>query len=155
MRRPGATRSTPDRRQLVVLDSASGEVRWEQTLVSEHGGVAHVDELTIVLDGPDMTAYASDGAVAWTAPAPVGDEGPDGLTPMALVNEGGHLFAVGRDVHEIDPGSGETGVVVGSGTTRDVAVAGDHVVVAGVFAGTGVPAGELPLGTRPVTVVTG
>lgn len=151
----GLEADQPEPRQLMALDSATGEVRWETSVAHERAAVAQVGDVTVAVDGVDLRGLDRDGAQVWTAAAPADGASGDEAAPVNLVFEGGHLFAVGRDVYEIDPASGESARVIDSGTTRDVAVAGDHLVVSGVFAVSGVPLADLPLGTRPVTVVTG
>jgi outer membrane protein assembly factor BamB len=142
-------------REVVVLDTATGELRWSVPVASTHAGLAHLDDLTVLVDGAEMHAYDAGGQATWTAPTPTGDDGAAGAEAVTLVARDGHLFALGRDVFEIDAATGDSALVIDSGTTSDVAAAGDHVVVAGVFAVTGVPLGDLPIGDRPVTVVTG
>jgi outer membrane protein assembly factor BamB len=144
-----------DQREVVVLDTASGGLRWTVPVASVHAGLAHVDDRTVVVDGAEMHAYDAGGRAAWTAPAPAGDDAPGEPEPVTLVAEDGHLFAMGRDVFEVDAATGDHALVIDSGTTRDVVAAGDHVVVAGVFAVAAVPLRDLPLGDRQVTVVTG
>jgi outer membrane protein assembly factor BamB len=144
-----------DQREVVVLDTESGELRWNVPVAGIHAGLAHLDDLTVVVDGAEMHAYDAGGQVVWTAPTPTGDDAPDGPEPVRLVAEDGHLFAVGRDVFEIDAATGGSALVIDSGTTRDVVAAGDHVVVAGVFAVAAVPLSDLSIGERQVTVVTG
>jgi outer membrane protein assembly factor BamB len=141
--------------RVVALDSATGALRWEVSLAGTRGSVAHVDGLTVVIDGAELRAYDAAGTQVWTAAAPVPGEAQDGADPDQLVYDGGHLFAVGHGVYEIDPTTGTSGLVLDSGTTSDVAVVGGHVVIAGVFALTAVPVSDLPLGDEPVTVVTG
>ena len=144
-----------DQREVVVLDTATGGLRWRVPVASVDAGLAHVDDRTVVVDGAEMHAYDADGRVAWTSPTPAGGDAPAEPEPVTLVAEDGHLFAMGRDVFEIDAATGDHALVIDSGTTRDVVAAGDHVVVAGVFALAAVPLGDLPLGDRQVTVVTG
>jgi outer membrane protein assembly factor BamB len=142
--------------RVVVLDSATGELLWDVPMADgDLPGVAHVDGVTVVADGVAVRGYASDGERVWDTAVPGRDDTPTRPEPVMLDREGDRLFAVGRDVHQIDPATGQSGLVLASGTTTDVSVAGDHLVIAGVFAVTAVPVSELPLEARPETVVTG
>lgn len=142
--------------RVVVLDSATGEVLWDVPMAEgDRPGVAHVDGATVVSDGIDVRGYAVDGEQVWETAVPGRADASTQPGPVMLDREGDGLFAVGRDVHQIDPATGQTGLVTASGTTTDVSVAGDHLVIAGVFAVTAVPVSELPLEARPETVVTG
>jgi outer membrane protein assembly factor BamB len=140
--------------RIVVLDSATGAVRWEvPTTIS--AAVAHIEGLTVAVDGTDMRAYDSAGGEVWQAEAPVSEDAPGEPAVTSLVVEGGRLFGIGRDVHAIDPTTGASELVVASGTTTDVAVAGDSLVIASIFAVSAVPLGDLPFGEHQETVVTG
>jgi outer membrane protein assembly factor BamB len=140
--------------RVMVLDSATGAVRWEVPTATS-ASVVHIDGLTVAVDGTDMRAYDSAGGEVWKAELPVSDEAPAEPAVTALVVEGGRLFGIGRDVYAIDPTTGASELVVASGTTSDVAVAGDSLVIASVFAVSAVPLDDLPFGERQETVVTG
>ncbi len=140
--------------QVVVLDSATGAVRWEVPTVGS-AEVAHADGLVIVLDGSDLRGYDSAGSEVWSSPVPVSEDAPGQPAVTGLVLEGDRLFGIGRDVYAIDPATGATEIAASSGTTSDVAVAGDALVVAGVFSVSAVPLADVPFGEQQVTVVTG
>lgn len=141
--------------QAVVLDTATGELRWEADLAGERPAVAHVDGVTMVVDSTDMRAYDVLGDQLWATSTPVPPD-DDGLTGLhTVVVRDGLVFVVGQGVYQVDPGDGGSGMVHESGTTSDVAIAGDHVVATGVFALSAVPVDELPLRELPVTAVTG
>jgi outer membrane protein assembly factor BamB len=140
--------------RVVVLDSATGAVRWEVPTTTS-ASVAHIEGLTIAVDGTDMRAYDSTGGEVWEAELPVSEEAPAEPAVTSLVVEGGRLFGIGRDVYAIDPTTGASELVAASGTTSDVAVAGDSLVIASVFAVSAVPLGDLPFGEHQETVVTG
>ena len=140
--------------RVVVLDSATGAIRWEVATAAT-ATVAHVEGLVVMLDGANLRAFDSSGGEVWASPVPVSDEAPGEPAVTALAVEGGRLFGVGRHVYAIDPATGETEVVVSSGTTSDVAVAGDALVVASLFAVSAVPLDDVPFGEQQVTVVTG
>ena len=151
---PSSVEGNAEGARLVVLDSATGTVRWEAPTATS-ASVAHLEGLTIAVDGPDMRAYDGTGGEVWTAEVPVSEEAPGEPAVRTLVLDGGRLFGIGRDVYAIDPVSGDSALVIASGTTSDVAVAGDSLVVAGVFAVAAVPLDEVPFGEQQVTVVTG
>lgn len=137
---PDQEEGTPG--QVVVLDAATGEERWQVEVESLHAAVGHVDGHTVVVDGAEMRAYDGEGGAAWAAPVPGheagGEAGPSTLVPVA-----GRLLHAGRDLHAVDPATGAGELVDESGTTSDLTVAGDHVVVAGVFALTALPVDEV------------
>ena len=68
-------------------------------------------------------------------PAPEPEPDPDGASRR--------LLHAGRDLHAVDPATGAGELVDESGTTSDLTVAGDHVVVAGVFALTALPVDDV------------
>lgn len=140
--------------RVVVLDSATGAVRWEVPTATS-AGVVHVDGLIVTLDGGDLRAYDAAGDEAWSTSLPVSDDAPGEPAVTSLVLDGERLFGIGRGVYAIDPATGELGVVVDNGTTSDVAVAGDSLVVASVFSVSAVPLEDVPFGEQQVTVVTG
>jgi outer membrane protein assembly factor BamB len=140
---PDQEEGTPG--QVVVLDAATGEVRWTAEVVNLHAAVAHVDGRLVVVDGPEMRAYDREGGELWAAPVP-GYEG-GGPRHSTLVAVGGRVLHAGRGIHAVDPVTGDSELVLESGTVSDVAVAGDHVVVAGVFPLTAVPVGDVVAAT--------
>ena len=114
--------------QVVVLDVATGELRWEAPLEAPDASIAHVDGVTVVADGTALRGYDDEGAEVWSAPMP--DELGVGLG--GLVVREGRLFSSSYDVWEIDPATG-TGTPVRTGVSAaDVVIAGDHLVIAGI-----------------------
>lgn len=140
--------------RIVVLDSATGAIRWEVPTATS-ADVVYADGLIVALDGPDLRSFDSAGVEAWSVPVPVSDDAPGEPAITSLVVEGERLFGTGRDVYAVEPATGEAEIVVASGTTSDVAVAGDSLVVASVFSVSAVPLDDLPFGEQQVTVVTG
>jgi outer membrane protein assembly factor BamB len=118
--------------RVVVFDVETGEQRWEAPLTSDRAAVAHVDGVTVVAEGTTVAGFDGDGTELWRVGRPGADAGDIPDTPPGLTVEDGTLYAFGADVHEIDPRDGASRVVGESVAAIDVAVAGDHLVVAGV-----------------------
>lgn len=116
--------------RVVVLDVETGEQRWEAPLTSDRASVAHVDGVTVVAEGTTVGGFDDDGTELWRAALPGAGHDPD--VPPGLTVDGGTLYGFGADVFEIDPGDGGSRVIGRSVAAVDVAVAGDHLVVAGV-----------------------
>jgi outer membrane protein assembly factor BamB len=119
--------------RIVVLESETGQMRWEVGLVSEYASVAHLDGLTVVADGADTRAYDAQGQEVWAMASPVLESKPDLLSPGELVVDQGRLFAVGYDVYEIDPADQSSRLLRSGGSAHDVVVVGDLLVISAVM----------------------
>jgi outer membrane protein assembly factor BamB len=119
--------------RIVVLESETGQMRWDVGLVSDYASVAHLDGLTVVADGADTRAYDADGQEVWAMASPVLESKPDLLSPGELVVDQGRLFAVGYDVYEIDPADRSTRLLRSGGSAHDVAIVGDLLVISAVM----------------------
>lgn len=104
--------------ELLVVDTATGQRRWQVTLRSDDSSVAHLDGTTVLADGDHTRGYGSDGTERWAVPSPDIARNDSLTSPGELLVEGGRLWTLGYDVHRLDP--------------TDVAVVDDHLVVAGV-----------------------
>jgi outer membrane protein assembly factor BamB len=125
---------------LVVLDTASGELRWDAPLEASDSSVAHVDGMIVVADGTAMRGYDHQGGEVWAAPMP--DE--LGLGLGGLVVTEGRLFSSSYDVYEIDPATGTSALVRPSVSSADVEIVGDLLVMAGMSGLEAVPLPEPP-----------
>jgi outer membrane protein assembly factor BamB len=118
--------------RVVVLDSGSGEVRWEALLASDQASVAHVDGTTVVVDGARMRAFDERGTEVWAVDAPgAGNPSDVAAGVLDLVVLDGRLFAHRLDVFEVDPADGGAAQLVDRVLVDGLAVAADHLVVVG------------------------
>ena len=115
--------------ELLALDAATGARRWSQPLAGNSASLAHIEGTTIVADGTDMRGLDADGTELWAVPTP----GQDRDDPYAahLAVEDGRVYAFRRGLFTVDPADG-TSRMLRRGGVRDVAVAGDHLIVATV-----------------------
>jgi outer membrane protein assembly factor BamB len=119
-------------RRIVVLDAATGQLRWEVPVAFGRADIVHADGTTVVSDGPDMRAHDAEGRQLWEAPSPVFERSPGPVERDELVFDDGRLFLVGFDVYEVDPATGASRLVHERPGASDAAVVGDHLVIAGV-----------------------
>jgi outer membrane protein assembly factor BamB len=118
--------------ELLVVDTSTGQRRWQVTLASDHSSVAHLDGTTVLADGEHTRGYSSDGTERWTVPSPQIARTDRLTSPGELVVEGDRLWTVGYDVHEIDPTDGRSELITDGVSATDVAVIDDRLIVAGV-----------------------
>jgi outer membrane protein assembly factor BamB len=111
---------------LVVLDTATGQQRWEEPLSDDFSSIAFVDGVLVVADGTTTVGYDTDGAEVWSVPLPDGSE--VGLGGLAA--SGDRLFLAAYDLVEIDPADGANGVVLPGVSATDAVVVGELLVVA-------------------------
>jgi outer membrane protein assembly factor BamB len=121
-------------RRMVVLDAATGQLRWEVRIVDDYASIVHLDGSTIVADGTDMRAYDRDGERSWSVRSPVLARSPDLLSPGILTVEEGRLFVAGHDVYEVDPATGASDQIGEDGVdAKDVAISADRLLIAGLM----------------------
>jgi len=113
-----------------VLDAATGQLRWEVDLTSDHVSVVHLDGSTIVADGPTTRAYDGDGGQVWEVASPVIERNPDLIGPGELVVARGRLFVAGYDVVELDPATGGADPIRKGVSATDVAIVDDRLIIA-------------------------
>jgi outer membrane protein assembly factor BamB len=121
--------------RLVVLDTATGEARWEKDLPAADSSVAHVDGVTVVASGKEMWGYDDAGTERWAAPMP--DELGLGLGHLVVTE--GRLFSTSYDVHEIDPADGTGQLVLDGVSSSDVDIVGDTLLLATMSGLTALP----------------
>ena len=121
--------------RVLVLDSATGQIRWEVDPLRDYASLVHLDGSTIVADGGGRGPYDGDDGQVWEVASPVIERNPDLIGPGELVVDQGRLFVAGYDVLEIDPAT-------------DVAIVGDRLIVAD---GARSWRGPSPLVPRPAT----
>lgn len=112
--------------RVVVLDVATGELRWEAPLAAADSSIAHADGVTVVADGTAMRGYDDEGTEVWAAPMP--DE--LGLGLGSLVVRDGRVFSSSYDVYEIDPATGTSTLIRPGVSAADVQIAGDLLIMA-------------------------
>jgi outer membrane protein assembly factor BamB len=120
--------------QVVVLDAATGGPRWAVPITGNDALVANVEGVTVVLDTAFVRGFDDAGAELWTAPAPEGGVVPNGAMPGAvaeLVVERDEVYTLGLHVVWVDTTDGTLQQVHTQAFAGDVAVAADHLVVAG------------------------
>jgi len=116
--------------RVLVLDAATGQLRWEVDLTSDHVSVVHLDGSTIVADGPTTRAYDGDGGQVWEVASPVIERNPDLIGPGELVVARGRLFVAGYDVVELDPATGGADPIRKGVSATDVAIVDDRLIIA-------------------------
>jgi outer membrane protein assembly factor BamB len=99
--------------QLAVLDSATGALRWEQPLTSPHHDLVEAGGVIVVADGQELRGYDPAGQQLWSGPGPVAAS--SGSFEGSLVVEGGVLYDVGLDLHQVDPATGTSQQLNGTG----------------------------------------
>ena len=118
--------------RLVVVDTASGTLRWDQDLDgvgAEEINVASDDGVIYVNDDDFLITYDERGDDQWVAPTAGATLGPG---PAArLVAEHGRLFSLTDDVWDISTRGGAGKRVREDVNASDVAVVADHVIIAG------------------------
>lgn len=112
--------------RLVVLDTATGELRWDEPLGDSASSIAYVDGVLVVADGTSTRGYDADGDEVWAAELP--DDSEVGLG--GLVATGGRLFLATYDVVEIDPADGTNRRLLEGASAGHVLVVDDALVVA-------------------------
>ncbi|HEY8545924.1 MAG TPA: PQQ-binding-like beta-propeller repeat protein [Acidimicrobiales bacterium] len=123
--------------RVVVLDTATGEERWEADLQEPDSSVVHVDGVTVVADGTALRGYDDDGAELWSSSIP--DD--LGLGQGSLAVREGRVFVSAYDVYEVDPATGEVTEIRAGVSADDVQIAGDLLLIAGI---SGIEAVPLP-----------
>lgn len=118
--------------RVVVLDATSGELLWETPLASDQASVAHVDGVTVVVDGTRMRGVDDDGVELWSVAAPgAGNPSDPSAGAVDLVALDGRLFAHRLDVFEVDPSAGESHLLQDMVLVDGLALVADHLIVAG------------------------
>jgi outer membrane protein assembly factor BamB len=115
--------------RVLVLDSATGQIRWEVDLTSDYASVVHLDGSTIVADGATTRSYDADGRQEWEVASPVIERNPDLIGPGDLVVDRGRLFVAGYDVYELDPTDGAADRIRKGVSASDVAIVGDRLII--------------------------
>lgn len=116
--------------RVMVVDAATGAPRWEVPVTSDWVTVAQLDGVIVVADGSQLRGYDAAGGELWSGPDPDGNPGGEPIPPELVVSEG-RLLAFRLDLHEIDPSDGAAHRLGSHTVAEDVAVAGDHLIVAG------------------------
>jgi outer membrane protein assembly factor BamB len=118
--------------EMLVVDTATGQRRWQAALGSDYSGVAHLDGTTVLADGDHTRGYSSDGTQRWAVPSPETARNPRQPSPGNLVVEDGQLWILGYDVHQLDPTDGTTELTTDGVSATDIAVIDDHLIIAGI-----------------------
>jgi outer membrane protein assembly factor BamB len=126
-------------RRIVVLDTATGQLRWEAPLTAAAATVAHIDDVMVALSGAELRGYSADGDELWTTDAPTGfDDGAvnsaaaaDQLLLGRLFVADGVIYFHSSHVYTIDPSTGESRTVIDDRVGSVVATA-DHLVYADI-----------------------
>jgi outer membrane protein assembly factor BamB len=121
--------------EMLVVDAATGQRRWQVPLTSpRYAGtsMAHIDGVTVLADGEETRGYSNDGTELWAVPSPQIARSPSFDHPGDLVVDSGRLWSVGYDVYEFDPADGTSVLLAEGVSATDVAVVGDHLVIAGI-----------------------
>jgi outer membrane protein assembly factor BamB len=119
-------------RRVLVLEAATGQLRWEVDLASVYASVVHIDGSTIVADGPVTRSYDGAGGERWAIRSPEIERTPDFESPGELVVDHGRLFSVGYDIHEIDPATGDSELIRDGVSATDVVIVDDLLIFAGI-----------------------
>jgi len=119
--------------RLVVLDTATGRLRWQAPLGDSKATAVHVDGTTVVLVGAELRGYSSDGDELWRGDAPTGLDSEDNLDTRVLLL--GRLFVAvdvvylhSSHLYAIDPRTGVSREVVAD-PVGDVVMTADHLVL--------------------------
>jgi outer membrane protein assembly factor BamB len=126
------------RRRVVVVDTSTGELRWEVDLTGTttdpavgDPSVAHIDGVTVVFIAGELRAYGRDGEELWVADAP-GGKAQHGLPRDRLLRAPGVLYFHSDRVSTIDPTTGDIETVIADGMDAAfgaaVEIPGDVVV---------------------------
>ncbi|MGH9210061.1 MAG: PQQ-binding-like beta-propeller repeat protein [Acidimicrobiales bacterium] len=123
-------------RRIVVLDTATGRLRWQEPLTDDAATIAQVDDVIVTLTGTELRGVDADGDELWTTDAPTGHD-PDTLADLDLtVSVLGRLFAAGgslylhsSQLYEVDPRTGASHAVVDD-PLDEVVLTDDHLVIA-------------------------
>ncbi len=128
--------------EMVVVDTATGQRRWQVPLSSVYASVAHIDGTTVLADGADTRGYSSDGTELWAVPSPEIARTPNLVSPGALVIDGDRLWSAGYDVYELDPTNGSSVLLADGVSAIDVAVVGERLVISGISQLEAIPIGD-------------
>ncbi len=128
--------------EMLVVDTATGQRRWQVPLGSDYASVAHIDGTTVLADGKDTRGYSSDGTELWTVPSPEIVRTPNLVSPGVLVVDGDRLWSAGYDVYELDPINGSSVLLAEGVSAIDVAVVDERLVISGISQLEAIPTGD-------------
>jgi len=117
---------------VVVLDAASGATRWETAVTGSDAAIIYAEGVTVISDVANIRGFDDNGGVLWTREAPgSGVRGNFAYTTVPeLVVERDIVYSLGFHVFEVDVASGTFQQVHPRAWATDIAVTGDHLVVA-------------------------
>jgi hypothetical protein len=112
--------------------------------VGGEASVTHVEGVTVVVDATTTRGFDDEGTELWSVPAPGGGNDGDDVSSQTvpeLVAEGDAVYALDLELYTVDPADGavrqvptrrgSAGAAGAMGHPSDVAVAADHLVIAG------------------------
>lgn len=118
--------------EVVVIDLATGVVRWRVPLDADRLALAYLDGVTVVADETQMWGYDAQGVPLWTTDVP-GSASDARTIPPQLVVTGGRLFALaGPNLFEVGPEDGDSEIVMQRFLPVSVVATDTHLVAIGL-----------------------